>query len=139
MSTIRYKQSFNRSDYIKLEEFKELFDSVEWDKPHRDWKRLYFSVNDMSTTIVARDESNKVVGFISCMSNGLHCYVHTLIVHKEYQRQGIGTQLLNELIKEFSTYNITLHTRHAREFYEKNGFVCGRSNFIELNLTGEED
>lgn len=139
MPLIYYTKVGLRSDFIKIEEFQDIFNSVNWIRENRDWKRLYFSVNDFSTTITARNGEGKCIGFISAMTNGLHCYIHTLVVHKDYQGQGIGKRLLKEMISNHANFNIALHTRHVRDFYVKQGFTHSGSNFMELNLTGEGD
>lgn len=86
--------------------------------------------------ITARDESNKLVGFVQIFSDGIkHAYILRLLVHKDYQGQGIGTKIvenLMELLKE-NKLNPVLITKPAEEaFYNKFGFARESNGFISL-------
>lgn len=86
--------------------------------------------------ITARDESNKLVGFVQILSDGIkHAYILRLLVHKDYQGQGIGTRIvenLMELLKE-NKLNPVLITKPAEEsFYNKFGFARENNGFISL-------
>lgn len=86
--------------------------------------------------ITARDESNKLVGFVQILSDGIkHGYILRLLVHKDYQGQGIGTKILEnlmELLKE-NKLNPVLITKPAEEgFYNRFGLVRENNGFISL-------
>ncbi|WP_107668048.1 N-acetyltransferase [Cyanothece sp. BG0011] len=56
-------------------------------------------------------------------------YINTLAVHKDYRKQGIGTQLINEVKNQAKKQNISLLTLNvwsdnmtAIEFYKRQGF-----------------
>lgn len=80
------------------------------------------------TTLVAMI-NEELVGFGDCDSSG---YIDFLYVHKDYQRQGIATALLQKLEQQvasptFETYaSIT-----ARPFFEKQGYQVLRENQVE--------
>lgn len=84
--------------------------------------------------IVAERKSGEIVGFSSIRKDG---YLHSMFVHKEYQRQGIASLLYAEIhkyakindIKEISSgVSIT-----ARGFFEKKGFVVKKEQKRKAN------
>lgn len=81
-------------------------------------------------TLVA-EEGNTMVGFCDMDRNG---YLDRLYVHKDYQRKGIATALVNELEKQIAMYGISLFTTHAsitaKPFFEKQGYIVIRENTV---------
>ena len=80
------------------------------------------------------ESSAEIVGFASLESSS---YIDVLYVHKDYQRQGVASRLLNALILEakrqhateiFSYVSIT-----ARLFFENKGFAVIRENIVVLD------
>jgi len=68
----------------------------------------------------------KVVGVIRGNYDGSRAIIHQLSVHPAYQRQGIGTNLVNQIIKRFQlmggpTVSATV-TEQSLPFWEKVGF-----------------
>jgi ribosomal protein S18 acetylase RimI-like enzyme len=67
----------------------------------------------------------RVAGFIAIAGD----FVDQLYVHPDFQRQGIGRQLLDHA-RELSPEHVWLYTlqvnANGRAFYEKNGFVAVR-------------
>jgi ribosomal protein S18 acetylase RimI-like enzyme len=48
---------------------------------------------------IAAYEEDKLVGYIDCISNGVtDAYIQDLMVHPEYQGQGVGSELMNRMI-----------------------------------------
>lgn len=96
------------------------------------WEKITFEKelsNILSTYLVAKDE-DKVIGYIGLWFVMDECQIITLAVHQNYRRNGIATQLLDEMLKECkkhkSTY-ISLDVRAtnfaAQKLYAKYGFV----------------
>lgn len=76
--------------------------------------------------LTARNERSQLIGFVQVLSDGIrHAYILRLIVHPDYQRKGIGTELMNRLMEVFKENNLlpTLVAAPGKDkFYEKFGF-----------------
>jgi GNAT superfamily N-acetyltransferase len=71
---------------------------------------------------------NRVVGFINCISDGvLSAYVPLLEVLPEYQKQGIGKQLVQRLLTHTKNYYMVdvVCNPSLLPFYEQFGFSRG--------------
>ncbi len=86
--------------------------------------------------ITARDVNDKLVGFVQVLSDGIkHAYILRLLVHKDYQGNRIGTQIVEDLMTwlDENKLNPILITKPAEEsFYEKFGFRRENNGFISL-------
>lgn len=114
-------------DNISVEHYNELRESVGWNaiKPHRAEIGLSNSV-----CFIAEDEG-KAIGMARLITDGgyVSC-IFDVIVHPEYQKRGIGTQLLKnvmdyiwEHLEEDETQVICLFAKKGKEnFYSKFGF-----------------
>lgn len=98
-------------------------DLVSWNKS--------FSEN---TTIIA-EINNQIVGFGDIDSSG---YLDRLYVHKNYQRQGIATAIVERLEKNIQS-SITTHASiTAKNFFENRGYIVIKENIVirqEVELT----
>ena len=68
----------------------------------------------------------KVVGVVRGNYDGSRAIIHQLSVHPQYQRQGIGTALVIEIVKRFEergapTVSATV-IEESLPFWQKNGF-----------------
>ena len=75
--------------------------------------------------VLALSKSCGVVGFITAITDGVSCaYIPYLEVLPEWQRKGIGTELVTRMIKNLKTiYAIDLICdEDVQGFYEKLGF-----------------
>ena len=71
-----------------------------------------------------------VVGYVDFWITFDSATICQIAVHPDYQRQSIGSSLLNEVLKECyakKVFNITLEVRETNEkgicFYKKHGFI----------------
>jgi GNAT superfamily N-acetyltransferase len=75
-----------------------------------------------------------IVGFIVVLIE--EHYLDQVFVDPAHQQQGIGALLLDKA-KELCPQGLTLHTlqRNARasKFYERHGFIAGRSGINKIN------
>lgn len=109
---------------ISLPDLEALFQSVGWlsaDYPNR----LGRAIRQSATVITAWD-SGRLVGLINALDDGeLTAYIHYLLVHPDYQQQGIGTQLLNRMKSFYETYLyiiIIAENKPLVPFYLRAGF-----------------
>ena len=74
--------------------------------------------------IVATNQQSQIVGFSSITHQG---YLHSMLVHKDFQGKGIATILLNEIERYATTRGIMRITSEvsltARPFFEKRGYI----------------
>ena len=102
------------------------------------WNRLEKEYSDPRMTSyyhIAVYEENRMIGYIDSVSNGVtDAYIQDLTVHPAYQGKGVGTELMNKMIKylkEQGIYMISVVFEKAlRPFYERFGFytdiLCGQ-------------
>ncbi|RIA80462.1 acyl-CoA N-acyltransferase [Glomus cerebriforme] len=74
---------------------------------------------------VARDSSELVAGFMCIQPKDSICYIEQFVVHPDFQRMKIGSNLLKAVKERYNL--IWLHTRHINEvaisFYAQHGFI----------------
>lgn len=91
--------------------------------------------NHPTAEVVLAIEGNKVVGLSTCFVNfstfnvSPYLYIHDIIVRKEFRGQGIGKQIMQNLIdsaKERNFCKVTLEVRNdnrvAQQMYSELGF-----------------
>ncbi len=82
----------------------------------------------------------KVIGSVKGHQAGDTCYIERLIVHPDYQRQGIGTALMEQIESCFGqAQRFELFTGHKSErnihLYERLGYEVFKSEEINKNLS----
>ena len=123
---------YRKTRDIDPEELLQLSASAGW-KEHRTTERNQIAV-EKSLYIAAAYEENKLVGIIRLVGDGAYIlHIADMIVRKDYQSRGIGTQLLKmafDFAKEIGVGagkhlgEFTLMANvGADEFYKKAGFV----------------
>ena len=119
--TIEEYTNYNESDILSL------YSSVGWtaytDAPHT--LRAGF---EKSLVTLAAYESGQLLGLIRCVGDGeTIVYIQDILVFPEFQRRGIGTALLQEILRRFShVRQIVLSTdreERTQAFYRSMGFV----------------
>jgi len=78
-----------------------------------------------SHAIVSAWQGNRLVGLANTLSDGhLVVYYSHMLVHPEFQGQGIGTQLMLRLMEKYQRFHqhILVADGRAIEFYKKFGF-----------------
>jgi ribosomal protein S18 acetylase RimI-like enzyme len=83
--------------------------------------------------------NGKIIGSVRAFLKEETCYIERLIVHPDFQNQGIGTKLMNEIEKNFSNAKrFELFTGHksARNIhlYQKLGYRAFKTEKITDNL-----
>ncbi len=84
--------------------------------------------------------NGRIVGSVRAHTDGGTCFIGRLIVHPNYQNQGIGTALMMRIERHFSSVDrYELFTGHKSErnryLYAKLGYVEFRREQVSANLT----
>ena len=103
---------YKTNDAISFEEILPLYETVGWSNYTSNPTMLKNALEHSLFLISARDEDGKLVGFLRAVGDGYSIlYIQDIIVLPEYQRQGIGTQLLRQTLEHFKeVYQIILTT-----------------------------
>lgn len=112
----------------KQSEILPLYAAVGWTNYTNKSEMLKASFLHSLKTLVAIDHG-RIVGLIRAVGDGYSIvYIQDIIVHPDYQRRGIGTRLVKEMLKEYSdVYQIVLSTDNQEKtmaFYESVGFTA---------------
>lgn len=118
-----------KKDAVSFEEIFPLYEAVGWTNYTTNPTMLKNALEHSLFLISARDEEGKLIGFLRAVGDGYSIvYIQDIIVLPEYQRQGIGTQLLRQTMEYFNkVYQIILTTDSELKtiaFYEANGFTA---------------
>ena len=129
--TIIYKTNV----LIRAEQAAEVFVHSGIKRPVQDLDRIQRMLDHASLTITAWNES-ELIGIARALTDFSYCcYLSDLAVVKDYQKQGIGTQLIKHVQSEIGeeTALILLSAPSAMSYYPKvgfhqidNGFKIGR-------------
>lgn len=105
------------------EELKDLFLSVNWSSGHYP-EKLVIAMKNFETVYTAWDE-NTLVGLICAMDDGvMTAYIHYLLVRPEYQKKGIGRELVKRVKEKYRDYLRIVLVAYDKEaqFYVSQGF-----------------
>lgn len=97
---------------------------VGWPNPPRPETHLDLMKNSYKIVVALDENVNRIVGFITAISDGvLSAYIPLLEVLPEYQNQGIGGELIKQMLKELGDiYMIDLLCdENLQPYYEKFG------------------
>lgn len=125
MHNIVYKP-FTTHTTINDDEIMKLYESVQWSNYTQNPEMLQNACRNSLAMIGAWDGEN-LIGMIRVVGDGHSIiYIQDIIVRPDYQRQGIGTKLLNEILSRYShVYQKILLTENSEktvQFYESLGF-----------------
>lgn len=129
-----------RYDIYDEKEILALYKSVGWENYVSNPQMLEKAFRNSLLTL-ASYEDDRLVGIVRTVGDGASVvFVQDLLVHPKYQRRGIGTALLTEILRTYdAVYQIQLLTDHSDEsiaFYRSLGFVpvedTGCCAFIRL-------
>ena len=117
------------NDVVSFEEIFPLYEAVGWTNYTSNPVMLQNALEHSLFILTARDEEGKLIGFLRAVGDGYSIlYIQDIIVLPEYQRQGIGTQLLRQTLEYFNeVYQIILTTDSEVKtiaFYEANEFTA---------------
>jgi aralkylamine N-acetyltransferase len=77
-----------------------------------------------STFVCFALDGHRLVGAARALSDGeYHATVYDVVVHPDYQRRGVGTRLMRELLAVLRVWRVLLVAEDdARPFYRRLGF-----------------
>ena len=89
----------------------------------REGQKVRRAFENSTATCFALD-GQRLVGAARALSDReYHATIYDVAVHPQYQRRGIGTRLVNELIAMLPVWRVLLVADgEAREFYQRLGF-----------------
>ena len=107
-------------------EYLALFETTGWnDTYHLTSVDLAKALKESAFMVSAYDEG-RLIGFGRVVTDSIHAVIYDLIVAPDYQRQGIGGEILDRLVKHCQATHIRdvqlFCARGKREFYEEHGF-----------------
>ena len=106
------------------EQLAQLFLSVGWLSGKHPEKLIIAFRN--STQVISAWENNKLIGLIRGLDDGIwQATIDCLLVHSEYQGQGIAAtllEMLKEEYKEILYLNVMPEEKKNVSFYQKHGF-----------------
>lgn len=110
---------------VTVDELRNLYQSVGWTSYTQDSTILEKTLEGSRHYIIARSEG-RLVGLVRSVGDGVFiAYIQDLLVHPDYHRQGIGTQLMGLIFEEVSYAKQILLTTDdddsTKEFYESVG------------------
>ena len=120
----RMRESIEKK--LPLEQIDNLTEAVGWGKrgPEK-WKEIL----SKSSYFYSIWDGEKLVAMGRIMEDGVMCVFYDIAVHPDYQRRGLGTQIMNNLInqvKDKKYVSIGLFTWERNpgnvQFYKKFGF-----------------
>ena len=91
------------NEAVSVKELADLRESIGWNRMESEYK------NPLLTSYyhIAVYEKEELIGYIDCVSNGVtDAYIQDLMVHPDYQRRGIGTELMTIMINYLKQKNI---------------------------------
>jgi len=111
---------------IDPEQLDTLFEAIGWKQRG---KEKWLGVLSKSQFVFSVWDSARLVGFGRIMEDGVMCMFYDIGVHPDYQKKGIGKQIMNKLIDQVKDKKYTSIGLFAWEenlenipFYEKFGF-----------------
>lgn len=92
------------------------------------------SYKDSDHSIIGAFIGDILVGILGLCKTSKVVTIRHISIHLKYQRQGIGTLLLEEVKKQYEGYKIMAETDTESVFYTKSGFTCHEFNGPYGNL-----
>ena len=115
---------------INWETISTLFELVAWGKrPANEIKAAF----ETSTVVCFIKQDNAIVGFGRTVDDGrYYALLVDVVIHPNYQKQGLGTVIVNRLKEQLKGYEfVTLTAAPGKDgFYKKLGWKQQKSSYI---------
>ena len=130
------------SDFSKLnlDEMKEIYSSVGWTKHTKEIIKQVFEVSNVITSVTV---NGRIIGFGRAMTDGVfNAAIYDVIVHPEFQKQGIARQIMEYLFDKLSNISCVhlISTSGNEDFYKKlelKRTKTGMARYLNPNLASE--
>ncbi|OLS33728.1 GNAT family N-acetyltransferase [Bacillus sp. MRMR6] len=126
------KVEFKLNAMVKPEELSQLFKESGLNRPADDLSRLQKMIENADLTITAWDRGMLVGAARAITDFSYCCYLSDLAVNREYQKQGIGKELVG-LVQDQIGDEVTLlllSSPIAMDYYPRIGFEKVENGFI---------
>lgn len=132
---------FETNKNINSQNLLQLYEDAGWKIYTSDLEKLCEAINNSLYVLSAWDK-NKLVGLLRAVGDGLTIiYIQDILVLRDYQRQGIGSQLIKTTLEKYSKVRQIVLLTDAKEdttsFYENSCFAkvtsLGLNTFIKIN------
>ena len=109
------------------QEYFDLFETTGWNDSYQASPEELELANRNSWLTTSAYDNDKLVGFGRVLTDFvLHAMIFDMIVLPDYQGKGIGTMIIDELVKRCQDHGIRdvqlFCAKGKRRFYEKHGF-----------------
>ena len=128
---------------VTLEDVLPLYEAVGWTNYTTKPEMLEVAYKNSLHIIGAFNDDEKLIGVLRGVGDGASIlFIQDILVYPEYQHQGIGTKLLQQILEKYkNVYQIQLATDDSTKtvsFYESNGFTNLTSlNCVSFIYTGK--
>lgn len=114
------------TDNLTKEAVLELYENVGWLKYTENPDNLLKAIIN-STYVVTIREGDKIIGLARCISDNISInYLQDILVHTDFQKKGVGRELLENCLKRFKHVRthliLTDNEERQRKFYESLGY-----------------
>lgn len=121
---------YKYNEKVSVKALADLRESVGWGRMEKE----YGSPSISSYYHIAVYEDEKLIAYIDSVSNGVtDAYIQDLMVCPDHQGKGIGTELMNKMIRYLKEKHIcmlsVIYEEGLEPFYERFGFyhmMCGQ-------------
>jgi GNAT superfamily N-acetyltransferase len=123
---------FEPNGKVSPEEIAQLRESVGWET-----KGDYGKILENSHFYVVTRDGDKLVGFVN-LAGGVagDCLIYDLCVHPDYQRKGIATRMIHEVIEYCKGNSINglnvLFEEKNRPFFQRLGFRMMQGGYLDI-------
>ncbi|MBT2599368.1 GNAT family N-acetyltransferase [Oceanobacillus sp. ISL-73] len=108
---------------IYKNEVPDLREVIGWDRRDNDYPALFERCNFWAGV---RDKKEMLIGFGYVAGMGMqHGYMEDILVHPDYQKQGIGVELVKELLRESEQFGLEIVTLTHESKHSNSYQTCG--------------
>lgn len=143
VNTQKNNFTIKRSTYFKKDSLVELFKSVGWSSYK--YPNTLVTAFLYSTHVVSIWDGDKLIGIVRSMDD--RCWsanIDCLLIHKDYQHQGLGTIILTELLEDLKKekihyINVGPDSKELESFYSRFGFKTINGFYMQKELSNKKD
>lgn len=91
-----------------------------------------------SSTVYSAWDADRLVGLVNALDDGvMTAYVHFLLVHPEYQQQGVGKELMRRIMERYQDIlrMVLISDDQEADFYQKMGLRASEGTTALLGGT----